>query len=238
MGLRLLSYMVQIWQSQVRGFEDAGTPVGQWKLSPVIPMVFYTGRRRWRRPLSLSAMMDIPEGLEGFVPVWQTLFLKLQETPSEALTGAAVLRALQASDEPTEQLAAVLGEVVSYLETLPVEAQAAWRRAMLYLYVLVMHTQEREEHGVLSEVLDEAVEARRDKETGEMARTMAQVLEQSGRRTGREEGKREDLSDILQDKFGFSAEEAQTTVEAIPVAELSAAIRRAARVTAREELQL
>ena len=148
MGLRLLSYMVQIWLSQVRQFEDAKTPGGQWKLSPVIPMVFYTGKRRWTSPLSLSALMDIPEGLEVFVPVWQTLFLKLQETPPEVLTGsaiAAVLRAMQASSEPTEELAGVLGEVVSYLETLPEAAQVAWRRAIYYLYLLVRHTREQSE---------------------------------------------------------------------------------------------
>ena len=97
-----------------------------------------------------------------------------------------------------------------------------------------MHTQEPQEHALLSEVLDEAVEARRDKETGEMARTMAQVLEQRGQETGR----RADLMDILQDKFGYSAEEARAIVRNVPASQLRATIRRAARVTTREELDL
>ena len=249
MGLRLLSYMVHIWLGQVRAFESARTPGGQWKLSPIIPMVFYTGRRRWKSPLSLSAMMDIPAELAGFVPVWQTLFLKLQETPSETLTGsavAAVLRALQASEEPQEVLGRVLTEVAATLGALSEAEQSLWRRAMLYLYLLVLHTQEPEAHEVLSDVLDEAVEARKDKETGEMARTMAQVLEQKGRRTGREEGRvegreqglRTNLTEVLQDKFGYSEEEAQAIVQTIPASQLSTANRRAARVTTREDLQL
>src|SRR5579859_1784830 len=105
MGLRLLSYMVELWQSQRRGFEDASLPVSKWRLSPILPIVFYSGKRRWSSPISLSTLMEVPALLARFVPQFETLLLKLQEMPAEQLSGSALagaLRALQASDEPTE----------------------------------------------------------------------------------------------------------------------------------------
>jgi len=114
MGLRLLSYMVQIWEVQRRAWEDAQLPASQWRLYPILPIVFYTGRRKWKMPLSLDALMDVPELLARFVPRHDTLCLKLKETPREMLSGSAVayvLRALQASDQTTEELAAALAEV-------------------------------------------------------------------------------------------------------------------------------
>lgn len=105
MGLRLLSYMVEIWQAQVRAWKDARVPRSQWRLHPIIPLVFYTGRRKWRSDIGLAAMMEVPTALRTFLPTWETLFLKLRETPAEVLANAGtavawVLRALQASDEP------------------------------------------------------------------------------------------------------------------------------------------
>lgn len=88
-------------------------------------------------------------------------------------------------------------------------------------------------------VMNEVIEERHQDVIGEITMTGAQALiaqgRKEGRKEGREEGKRENLLEILQDKFGFSEEEAQATVQAIPASELSVAIRRAALVTTREE---
>src|SRR5262249_25108592 len=45
MPLRLLACMVELWQSQVREWEDARLPAAQRHLRPVVPVVLYTGRR-------------------------------------------------------------------------------------------------------------------------------------------------------------------------------------------------
>jgi predicted transposase YdaD len=100
MGLRILSYMVQLWELQRRGFEDAKLPVSKWKLSPVLPIVFYSGKRRWRSAIRLTELMDLPELLAPFVPQFETLLLPLQELPPQQLTKTALasaLRALQAA---------------------------------------------------------------------------------------------------------------------------------------------
>jgi predicted transposase/invertase (TIGR01784 family) len=188
MGLRLLSYIVQLWEMQRRGFQDERTPMSRWRLHPVVPIVFYTGKRRWSSPISVAALMDVPPLLERFVPRFDTLFLNLQETPPDVLTQAEsaialALRALQASDEPREALAEVLEEVVTRLEALPESAQAELRRALEYLFLLVHHRRDPEEQDELSEIMVSSVERLRE-EAEDIAMTNAQVLIGRGRREG------------------------------------------------------
>jgi hypothetical protein len=126
-------------------------------------MVLYTGRRAWKQPLTLKAMMEAPEELGAFIPQWSTLFVDLQQTPPERLLGLGeasllALRALQAVDEPKETLAAALREVDVRLDALPQEAQGSLRKALIYLYQVVRHKRAADEQEDLFSVLDEAVE--------------------------------------------------------------------------------
>ena len=86
MSLRLYLYMGELWDSQQREWEDRNTPVGERRLLPIIPVVYYTGEKRWRAPLTLKQLMDLPVELERFVPDWETLYLNLRQTPPETLT--------------------------------------------------------------------------------------------------------------------------------------------------------
>src|ERR1041385_3731009 len=165
MGFRLLSYMVQLWQTQVRGFQDQRLAPSKWKLHPVIPLVLYTGRRRWTHPLSLQAIMDVPDELQAFLPHWDTLFLNLHQTPPDALIGLGeavtlALRALQAADESKETLAEALRDVASRLDALPDDVQAAFRKALMYLYLLIRHKRDEEEQDELLAMLDVVIEQR------------------------------------------------------------------------------
>src|SRR5713226_1615472 len=82
MGLRLYLYMGQIWDLQRRGWEDRHEPAAQRRLSPIVPLVFYTGEDRWETPIGLESLMDLPAALARFVPRWETLFLPLHTTPA------------------------------------------------------------------------------------------------------------------------------------------------------------
>ena len=66
MGFRVLFYMMQIWDSQRREWESTNVPKSQWRLRPILPIVFYTGAQRWHTPLTLTALMDIPGVLTRF----------------------------------------------------------------------------------------------------------------------------------------------------------------------------
>ena len=72
----------------------------------------------------LHALTEAPEELRAFVPQWGTLFVDLQQTPPERLTGLGeaallALRALQAVDAPKEELALALREVAARLDRFP-----------------------------------------------------------------------------------------------------------------------
>lgn len=155
-GLRILSYMVQIWQTQVRGWQDEKVPVSKWKLHPVLPLVFYTGKRKWKTPISLDAMMEDAPLLDAFVPKWETLFLNLQATPSESfkefgLPIAQAFLAMQSVDEPADVLARTLHEAAAALDALPESELAAWKRIMMFFYQLVRNKRPVEEQDALFE---------------------------------------------------------------------------------------
>ncbi len=105
MGLRIHNYMTQVWDMQSREWSKAGTPVSECWLLPVIPMVLYTGKRRWSALPTLESIMRVPEAIAPFIPRYETLFLNLLATPPEQLQGSAVsyaLRVLQVEDAPLE----------------------------------------------------------------------------------------------------------------------------------------
>ncbi len=241
MGLRLLSYMVQLWETQRRGWQDDKTPLSQWRLHPVVPIVFYTGKRRWASSLGLSALMEVPALLAEFLPQHRTLFLNLRETPAASLSESAVawvLRVLKAAEEPREALATVLSEAVTYLETLPDTAQAEWRRALHYLLLLIRHKRKPEEREALYSVVTEAVDSHREAEVREMVMTDAQVLVAQGRREGLKEGRleglkegnlegrRELLKEQMEFKFGPLPEQIIAAVHALSQSELAEITRR------------
>ena len=85
MGFRLLSYMVQIWESQRREWETEKIPQSERRLQPILPVLFYTGDAPWTVPVSLTTIMDVPEILARFVPSFDTLFLGVKETEAADL---------------------------------------------------------------------------------------------------------------------------------------------------------
>src|SRR5262249_49337418 len=111
MPLRLLEAMVELWRLQIREWEDRRLPAAQRRLRPVVPLVFYTGVRRWREPLRLADLMSAPVELQRFIPGWETLFLNLHRTSPEILTRITsavgwALRVLQAEAGPRNRVAA------------------------------------------------------------------------------------------------------------------------------------
>ena len=80
MGIRVLSYMTELWTAQRRVWESDNIPRSKRRLRLILPIVFYTGEQRWNTPLTLAGIMDIPEELSRFVPTFDTLFLNVKET--------------------------------------------------------------------------------------------------------------------------------------------------------------
>ena len=50
MSLRLYLYMGELWDTQQREWEDKKTRPAARRLLPIIPVIYYTGQKRWSAP--------------------------------------------------------------------------------------------------------------------------------------------------------------------------------------------
>ena len=229
MGFRLLFYMTQIWDTQRREWESDNVPKSEWRLRPILPIVFYTGAQRWNTALSLTGIMDIPDALARFVPTFDTLFLSVKEAEVSDLTRTDhpfgwLLTVLQKEHADKEVISGAIQRAMTHLSELGMEGSEQLRRSIAYLLLLILHRRPVEEHRVLISILD--------RHTDEMeVSTMAAVIEgtileqgiEQGIKQGIEQGieqgetraKRDAVLKLLQFRFGSVPETIITRINAI-----------------------
>ncbi len=241
LGFRLLRYMVGIWGRQLRSRKRHKGARPQGRLTPILPIVFYTGRRPWGTSLSLEAIMDLPAALSRFVPRHDTLFLNLRETSPDQLIGSAiasVLRVLQVERAPLERLERVLASAIQALDDLPEEMRVERREAFYYLLLLILHRRPAEEHEQLVTTLTTAVRKHR-KEVDEMKKMSAiETWLQESEVKGELKGLLTGLLSVLQARFGPLPQYVPSKIENLTVNEVEALLTRAATASSLAELGL
>ena len=202
MGFRMLFYMTLIWDEQRRKWERDKVPEDEWRFRPILPILFYTGDSNWNTPLSVTALMDLPNELEPFVPQYKTLLLNLKAINPEKLTEHPhpfgwILRIIQNEKAPLEKLVDELKQAVENIDELTVDERRQWQMAIHYILLLVYHRREPEE--VQSRI--------RQEEVSNMGRTIAQALIEEGEQRGMEKGKLEyaqsSALDVLNARFSL-----------------------------------
>ncbi|MDE0426271.1 MAG: Rpn family recombination-promoting nuclease/putative transposase [Candidatus Poribacteria bacterium] len=191
MGLRLLSYMVQIWMEERRQWQEEKRPQSEWQLTPIVPIVFYTGKGEWRAPLSLTPLLDIPEVLTRFVPTFDALLLDVKATAPDALTAAGhplgwLLSILQHEDSDAPVMRQALLEALEGLRDLHTDDADQYRRAILYIFLLILHRRDASEHQDLLRILTR--EDAQNQEIVDMAASIIELSEQRGHQLGIEQG--------------------------------------------------
>ena len=191
MGFRVLFYMTQLWDAQRREWESKNIPKSQWRLRPILPIVFYTGEQGWQTPVSLTSIMDIPETLSEFVPRFNTLFLSVKETAASDLTRTGhplgwLLTVLQKEREDIASLRDALIAAVAGLNVSDAVAFEQVRRAIMYLLLLILHRRPVEEQEALLTLVNR--HAAEEMEVEKMAQSMAEVLIERGKAVGIEQG--------------------------------------------------
>ena len=137
----LLEEMVIAWSKQLRRRQKDKTK-GRPMLSPIIPILLYTGDRPWNIPLSLDTIMAFPELFRPFVPRFSFLSLNIPGASREALANhpiGAVLEALSKGNASESELQAVLLTACDGLEELKQHDRDAWERAIIILNLLTYH---------------------------------------------------------------------------------------------------
>ena len=88
MPLRLLYFAVKYWDRQWRQWEQLPRPRVPLRLSPVLPLVLYTGATPWGSNRQMVDLLGEPAELHGFAPAWEPLIWNLAEQTPEGLLGS------------------------------------------------------------------------------------------------------------------------------------------------------
>jgi predicted transposase/invertase (TIGR01784 family) len=129
-GLRLLTYMVRIWNDYLRA-----NP-GATKLPPIMPLVLAQDNKPWKSSTRFADLIDIPEGageMKKHIPDFEFQLVELFRMPFKKILGTPMgiltLRALKA-----EKLQALLDDLV-WDESLLIQLPSA-SFEMLMRYIL------------------------------------------------------------------------------------------------------
>jgi predicted transposase/invertase (TIGR01784 family) len=184
-ALRLLRYMVRIWE----GFYKSNPP---GSLLPVIlPVVLAQNDRTWQLTPRFSALFDLPTDstadLQAFLPDFTFRLIQLASLPFDAIrgtpTGIMVLRVMKA--ERSQEL---LSDPVWDEELLAQMPPALVE--MLFRYIL-------------NADIDSAAFTHRVRTISQAElKTTAMTLAQQLRHEGRQAGRQEDILDALEIRFG------------------------------------
>lgn len=257
MPLRLLVYAALYWEGEWKAWENNHEEGEPLKLSAILPLVFYTGERRWRAGRNMADLIAAPEPFQRFAPRWETLFWDLSERTPEALLASAgawlqALTVVRAEHAATEEFEVLYEAALRRMEATVGEAEV--RRQDLLWFMLswaVLRRPNTERDRLVS--IAQAVEAETDrKKEFETMRTMVfknwqtELLEEGEARgvalgEARAELRtlRENLRLLLEAKFGVLPEGVRGRIDAEEdPARLRAAFQAALHLEALEDLPL
>ena len=104
----------------------------------------------------------------------------------------------------------------SHIDTLDEEKTQQWKRAIFYLYLLILHRRPTEEHDELKTLVHQHIHEPSRKEEGEtMAQTMAEYLIQEGEKRGETQAKREAVLKLIRLRFDIVPETVTRKVASI-----------------------
>ena len=157
MPLRLADAQVQIFRYQLRKWSRTHRTLDRVRLMPVLPVVFYTGLRRWPQ---VGTLVDLIERGEEFRDVTsiieRPLFLNLPEVPATKLERDAgylgwVLRLVQQRQARSGEFRKLLQRVVAHLETMPAAERLRWLDLLSYIGAMIYHERNAEEQAALQD---------------------------------------------------------------------------------------
>lgn len=112
--LQLLKYMVGVWQREIEG------GAARDRLPPIIPLVFFHGRGKWRAARSVVEMIDAPDELAPLLRDFAYVLHDLGEIAPPRLSadpgvraGLLALRAVQFEEVPGDLLDLIVGGPVA-----------------------------------------------------------------------------------------------------------------------------
>ncbi len=193
MLLRVLDYLVQIYKAQVRAWERRHGSRDGFRLQPVLPIVFYTGERRWDALERLAQLVEGGDEFADVLPQLQPLFLSLPATSAEELETSGgylgwVLELIRRRNAPADEFRDLAARAVGRLEEMPPEERDRWLLLLSYIQAMIYHDRPRDEREELRDVIVRSARTDpRRREVEAMTQTIADELREEGRQEGRQE---------------------------------------------------
>ena len=135
--------------------------------------------------------MDLPDILKRFVPTFDTLFLDVKATAADELTQTGhalgwLLTVLRQENSDPPAMRQALLDALAGLRDLHTQDIEAYTRAILYLFLLILHRREADEHQDLLRILTQ--EHTQNQEIVNMAGSIIELSEQRGEQRGIQQG--------------------------------------------------
>ena len=228
-SLQLLRYMARIWEQALK--EGKARP-----LPPIIPLVIYHGKVKWKIGLEFCNLFDLPEGLENFVPNFQYMLCDLSSYSDEEIKGAVMLKAaiLLLKHIFSEDLKDRFPEILKLLSKL-VEKQSGLEYLETILRYVVSGSDKIKKEDIESAVM----EVLREK-GGDIMPTVAEQWIEQGMQQGMQQGMlldaRDMLIEVLTERFGSVSSELSEQIKRIDSRErLKDLLRQALRAKSFDE---
>jgi hypothetical protein len=221
--LRLGDYVHQVYKSQKRTWDEQHDSDAGLLLDPVLPVVLYTGTRRWDRPQSLAELVRQGQRFQPLIPAFQPHFLNLHGTPPEELRQdggffGQVLWLVRERNADASTFRQTLKEVLTELERMPPGERTRWVEFLSYILALVYHARSPAEQQPLHEVVDRAVQADPHRQEYAKMKTIADALKDEGRIEGKHlgalEAERAILLRLLRKRFKKVPRKVETRIAA------------------------
>ena len=218
-GLRLLTYMVRIWNDYLRN-----NP-GATKLPAILPLVLAQDSKPWKSSTRFADLIDIPEGvgedIKKHIPDFEFQLVELYHMPFDKILGTPMgiltLRALKA-----EKLQALLDDPV-WDETLLIQLPSA-SFEMLMRYIL--------DRDLDKPAFRRKLKTLRNPKLSKNAMSLAEQFRQEGRQEGLIFSQQQAILEALEIRFQRAPEGLCEEIEAITDSEKLTRLHRASITSA------
>ena len=253
MPLRTLLYAVLFWEREWKAWEDRHERGSPLRLTPVLPIIFHTGREPWDAPRGFADLFDVPAALRSEVLPWQPRFWDLPAQPLESLRRAEGdwLRAMalvRAEREARSDFRAVVEETYRRLGPLRATDPMRWHDLMWFVLSWSIRRRPASEHAELIALAAASYEdAIVRREVEEMTQAIEKTWDEEMLERGMERGKivgaistlRDLLRSLLTQRFGALPDAVVQQIERTEDADrLKACLLNLDQISSADELRL
>jgi hypothetical protein len=199
MPLRALYFGVGYWDRQWKLWAAQEPPRPPLRLSPIVPIVLYTGPTSWGSNRTMTDLLGEPKAFHTFAPKWEPLFWNLADyTPRQLLDSGApwlqMLSVIRVERAEAMEFQDVFAEAAQRLAALQGREEVRWSDLLRIVATYASWRRPAAERGNLEKIaLD--INPTRKTEVRSMFQTIADELIERGRAEGLTEGRAEGLTE-------------------------------------------